>query len=54
MTEDIFQGYKGEALEVLKKYNVRVWEKLKSERPGDYSRVLCSRELRITMIFISF
>ena len=23
--EDIFQGYKGEALEMLKKYNVRVW-----------------------------
>jgi len=25
--EDIFQGYKGKALEVLKKYNVRVWGK---------------------------
>lgn len=25
MNEDIFQGYKGKALEVLKKYNVRVW-----------------------------
>lgn len=25
MAEDIFQGYKGRALEVLKKYNVRVW-----------------------------
>ncbi|MDO9391982.1 MAG: Glu-tRNA(Gln) amidotransferase subunit GatD [bacterium] len=25
MTEDIFQGYKGGGLEVLKKYNVRVW-----------------------------
>ncbi|MEI6347891.1 MAG: Glu-tRNA(Gln) amidotransferase subunit GatD [Bacteroidota bacterium] len=25
MSEDIFQGYKGEALEVLKRYNVRVW-----------------------------
>ncbi len=25
MTEDFFQGYKGRALEVLKKYNVRVW-----------------------------
>ncbi len=25
MSEDYFQGYKGEALEVLKKYNVRVW-----------------------------
>lgn len=27
--EDIFQGYKGRALEVLKKYNVRVWGKTK-------------------------
>ncbi|MFA5195892.1 MAG: asparaginase domain-containing protein [Bacteroidales bacterium] len=25
MSEDFFQGYKGEALEVLKKFNVRVW-----------------------------
>ena len=25
MSEDFFQGYKGQALEVLKKYNVRVW-----------------------------
>lgn len=25
MNEDFFQGYKGEALEILKKYNVRVW-----------------------------
>ncbi len=25
MTEDFFQGYKGEALKTLKKYNVRVW-----------------------------
>lgn len=25
MAEDIFQGYKGRALEVLKKYSVRVW-----------------------------
>ena len=25
MSEDIFQGYKGEALEVLKRFNVRVW-----------------------------
>jgi len=25
MTEDFFQGYKGEALKVLKKFNVRVW-----------------------------
>ena len=26
MNEDIFQGYKGKALEVLKKYNVQVWD----------------------------
>jgi len=25
MNDDIFQGYKGQALELLKKYNVRVW-----------------------------
>jgi len=25
MSNDIFQGYKGESLEILKKYNVRVW-----------------------------
>lgn len=25
MNEDIFQGYKGEALELLKKFNIRVW-----------------------------
>ncbi|MFH1000989.1 MAG: Glu-tRNA(Gln) amidotransferase GatDE subunit D, partial [Bacteroidota bacterium] len=25
MTEDIFQGYKGESLSVLKKFQVRVW-----------------------------
>ncbi|MEA1873194.1 MAG: Glu-tRNA(Gln) amidotransferase subunit GatD [Bacteroidota bacterium] len=25
MSEDLFQGYKGEALELLKKYHVRVW-----------------------------
>jgi glutamyl-tRNA(Gln) amidotransferase subunit D len=25
MSEDFFQGYKGEALDTLKKYNVRVW-----------------------------
>ncbi|MGD8537566.1 MAG: Glu-tRNA(Gln) amidotransferase subunit GatD [Candidatus Aminicenantes bacterium] len=29
MTEDIFQGYKGWALEVLKTYNVRVWGKVR-------------------------
>ena len=25
MSEDIFQGYKGAALEMLKRFNVRVW-----------------------------
>jgi len=25
MAEDIFQGYKGKALGVLRKFNVRVW-----------------------------
>ncbi|MCD4772700.1 MAG: hypothetical protein K8R41_04870 [Bacteroidales bacterium] len=25
MNSDLFQGYKGEALKILKKYNVRVW-----------------------------
>ena len=25
MSEDFFQGYKGKSLEILKKYNVRVW-----------------------------
>ena len=29
MNEDIFQGYKGEALKTLKKYNVRVWGQAK-------------------------
>ncbi len=29
MVEDIFQGYKGRALEVLKKYKVRVWGKVR-------------------------
>jgi len=29
MTEDIFQGYRGHALEVLKTYNVRVWGKVR-------------------------
>jgi glutamyl-tRNA(Gln) amidotransferase subunit D len=29
MSEDIFQGYKGRALEVLQKFNARVWAKVK-------------------------
>lgn len=31
MSEDIFQGYKGKALEILKKYNVRVWAQVEIE-----------------------
>ncbi len=31
MDKDIFQGYKGEALEILKKYNARVWGKVEIE-----------------------
>ena len=29
MAEDFFQGYKGDSLEILKKYNVRVWGQTK-------------------------
>ncbi|HNS18450.1 MAG TPA: Glu-tRNA(Gln) amidotransferase subunit GatD [Bacteroidales bacterium] len=31
MSDDIFQGYKGEALETLKKFNTRVWGQAKME-----------------------
>ncbi|OQA92627.1 MAG: L-asparaginase 1 [Bacteroidetes bacterium ADurb.Bin234] len=31
MSEDIFQGYKGRALELLKKYNVHVWDNAEIE-----------------------
>ncbi len=31
MSEDFFQGYKGEALKLLKKFNVRVWGQTKIE-----------------------
>ncbi|HUW93506.1 MAG TPA: Glu-tRNA(Gln) amidotransferase subunit GatD [Bacteroidales bacterium] len=31
MAEDVFQGYKGEALKVLKKFNVRVWGQAETE-----------------------
>ena len=31
MTDDLFQGYKGEALEVLKKFNTRVWGQARLE-----------------------
>lgn len=41
---DIFQGYKGVALEILKKYNVRVWSeaKIKTTR-GDFEGILLPR-----------
>ena len=29
MSDDIFQGYKGRALEVMMKFNARVWAKVK-------------------------
>lgn len=31
MNEDIFQGYKGESLEILKKYNAHVWDNAEIE-----------------------
>lgn len=34
MSEDLFQGYKGEALELLKKYKVRVWGHAKIKTSG--------------------
>ncbi|MBI9069130.1 MAG: Glu-tRNA(Gln) amidotransferase subunit GatD [Salinivirgaceae bacterium] len=42
--EDIFQGYKGGALEVLKKYNVRVWGTAKiSTIRGDFEGTILPR-----------
>ncbi len=42
MSNDIFQGYKGKALEVLKKYNVRVWGEavIKTTRGNFQGKVL--------------
>ncbi len=38
MTQDIFQGYKGHALELLKKFNVRVWAQAEIETTrGNFS-----------------
>jgi len=31
MTDNIFQGYKGDSLEILKKFNVRVWGQIEVE-----------------------
>lgn len=42
--EDIFQGYKGGALEVLKKYNVRVWGTAKiTTTRGDFEGTILPR-----------
>ena len=44
MTDDIFQGYKGEGLEVLKKYQVRVWGQAKVETSrGDFIGTILPR-----------
>lgn len=42
MSEDIFQGYKGKALECLKKFNVRVWSQaeIKTSRGGFTGTIL--------------
>ncbi|MBN1651414.1 MAG: Glu-tRNA(Gln) amidotransferase subunit GatD [Bacteroidales bacterium] len=44
MTDDIFQGYKGAALEILKKFQVRVWgtAKVKTSR-GDFEGTILPR-----------
>ena len=44
MSKDIFQGYKGEALETLKKYNIRVWSsaKVKTNR-GNFEGTILPR-----------
>jgi glutamyl-tRNA(Gln) amidotransferase subunit D len=44
MTDDTFQGYKGQALEVLKKYNGRVWAKVKIESTrGEFEGTILPR-----------
>ena len=44
MSEDIFQGYKGRALEVLKKFNVRVWGQAEIETTrGEFSGTILPR-----------
>lgn len=44
MSEDFFQGYKGQALEVLKKYNVRVWGQATIEtRRGNFMGTVLPR-----------
>jgi glutamyl-tRNA(Gln) amidotransferase subunit D len=44
MSEDFFQGYKGKALEVLKKFNVRVWGQTNIEtKRGNFSGTVLPR-----------
>ena len=44
MSEDIFQGYKGDALNLLKKFNVRVWGQAKiSTKRGDFEGTVLPR-----------
>ncbi len=44
MSEDIFQGYKGDALNLLKKFNVRVWGHAKiSTKRGDFEGTVLPR-----------
>ncbi|MDO9510974.1 MAG: Glu-tRNA(Gln) amidotransferase subunit GatD [Bacteroidales bacterium] len=44
MSEDIFQGYKGPALEILKKFNVRVWGQASvSTTRGDFQGTILPR-----------
>lgn len=44
MMNDIFKGYKGKALEILKKYNIRVWSEatIKTTR-GDFKGIVLPR-----------
>ncbi len=43
---DIFKGYKGQAVEILKKYNIRVWSdaEIKTTR-GDFSGIILPRSV---------
>jgi glutamyl-tRNA(Gln) amidotransferase subunit D len=44
MSEDIFQGYKGQGLEALKKFNVRVWSQAEiSTTRGNFSGTILPR-----------
>jgi len=59
MTDDIFQGYKGASLEMLKKYHVRVWGQAKVETTrGTFEGTVLPRaenddELHIVMKIIT-